>query len=137
MNRPGLSPKRIRSIPDPGPPTLAEAVMGLHRNVQEAAEREQAARRALDASRPGDAGEMALRGWIDVAVSEKAHWRGYLTLYQRWLELHPELADRPLGAKCSHGPECRLDSPAVREVGADDDDDLPPPLEPHWSDDAA
>lgn len=131
--RPGESGHVVKSIRDPGPPTLREIIDGLRANIQEAARREQRALADYQALPPGDRREVALKGWEAQAKTEQAHWREYLAVYRRWLDLHPELADRPLRTACAHGPTCSLDRPKVREIGADDDE----PSAQHWSDDAA
>jgi hypothetical protein len=112
----------VRSIPDPGPPTLAEAVEGLAANIREAAQREQVAdqeARTAELSSPAEASAIER---VKVARIDQLHWRDYLRVYLQRLELHPDLADKPIGTKCSHGSACQLDSPRVRETGADDAD---------------
>lgn len=123
--RPGEADHVIKSIRDPGRPTLRQAIEGMDDNVFEAARREQVARSAFQALMPGDAKEPVMKGWEQQARAEQAHWREYLAVYRLWMSLHPELADKPIGTRCSHGYRCSMDSPLLREVGADDDG--PPP----------
>lgn len=134
MNRPGLRSVTTKSVSDPGPDTLRETIEGLWTSMQEAARLEAAADAEYKSLRPGDPGEKAAHGWMLQSRSEKDHWRGYLAVYRRWLEIHPELADKPLGTRCVHGPGCTLDSPVAREVGADDDETIPGR---HWTEEGA
>lgn len=122
------SQREIKSVPDPGPPSLREAIEGINDNIFDAARAERAALDVYRGLMPGDAKEEVAKGCVTVARIEQAHWRGYLTVYREWLDLHPELADRPVGTKCAHGTRCYLGAPSVREPGADDD--AGPPLDP-------
>jgi hypothetical protein len=118
----------VRSIPDPGPPTLVEAVEGLAANIREAAQREQVAdqeARTAELSSPAEASALAR---VRVARIDQLHWRDYLRVYRQRLELHPELSDKPIGTKCSHGRDCQLDAPNVRQPGGDDADLAPAPV---------
>lgn len=134
MTRPGLNGQETRSIPNPGPPTLREAVDGLHGNVIEAARLEQLARDARTAAGLGSTEEAIAEGWRLQSRAEKDHWRAQLSAYRIHLDAHPELADKPLGTRCAHGGRCAIGMPVVgpsgaplREPGADDDDDISTP----------
>jgi hypothetical protein len=140
VNRPGLHEQPLKSIPDPGAPSLREMVERLLGNIAEAARLEAAALAEFKALDLGDKKEKAALGWVVQAHSEKLHWMDYRAVYRQWLETHPELADAPVGARCSHGPACTIGHPlrslqrqpvAEREPGGDDGPDytdrrLPP-----------
>lgn len=131
--RPGEAGHVIKSTRDPGPPTLREAIDGMDENIFEAARREQLARRSHQAAMIGSTAEINGKGWEAQANAEQLHWRAYLAAYRTWLSLHPELGDKPLGTRCAHGRDCTIDSPRVREAGADDD--VPAPRPPMiWDD---
>ena len=131
MNRPGLRSAATKSVSDPGPDTLRETIEGLWTAMQEAARLEAAADHEYKSLRPGDVGEKAAQGWMLQSRAEKDHWRDYLAVYRRWLQVHPELADKPVGTRCAHGPSCTLDRPIERDPGSDDDETTIPA--PHWT----
>ena len=135
--RPGEAGHELKSIRDPGPPTLRDAIDAIDENIFEAARRAQTARSAFQRLPPGDPKEAAMKGWETQANAEKEHWTRYKAAYRTWLDLHPELADKPLGSRCVHGADCTIDAPRAREPGADDEvpmtwDDrrLPPERDP-------
>lgn len=121
MERPGEHAP-IKSVRDPGPASLAETIDRLNDNIFESALFERDANKALAALPPGHVDEPAAKGWITVARIEKEHWSGYLRVYRRWLEAHPELADEPVGTKCKHIGACSLEIPIERDPGVDDED---------------
>lgn len=136
MTRPGSRPAGP-SCADPGRGTLREAIDDLYMALQEAARHEVAAREA-HASAPIDSTEEKIaRGWLLQSVAEKRHWREYLTAYRTHLDAHPELADKPLGTRCTHGRTCLIGRPIVgpgggpmRDVGCDDGDAAPDLTDP-------
>lgn len=131
MTRPGVRPAGP-SVPNPGPSTLRETVDDLWMALQEAARCEAAAREARAVAPLDSSDEKLATGWLLQSVAEVRHWRSYLSAYRIHLEAHPELADKPVGTRCAHGPRCTIGSPLVgpggapmREVGADDDEAAP------------
>lgn len=141
MKRPGVLAAEMKSVPDPGPPTLRECVENMPANIIEAARLEAAAIAAFKNLPPGHDDEEDARYFVRMARAEKAHWREYLTAVRLTLETHPELADQPIGTRCRHG--CTIGNPLPslllvptpdREIGADDgeipqDRRLPPERE--------
>lgn len=133
MTRPGLRPAGP-SVPNPGRGTLRESIDDLYMALQEAARCEAAAREARAVAPIDSSDEKLAAGWLLQSVAEVRHWRGYLTAYRTHLDAHPELADKPLGTRCAHGPHCTVGSPLVgpgggpmRVPGADDGETAPAP----------
>ena len=84
------------------PPKPFELVAGLGEEIHQAHSRANAARDALSGEDPTSVAAAHARGFLEQAQSEERAFAESKRKWVSWIDAHPDLAQKPITARCKH-----------------------------------